>query len=91
MLILQKNGNELPDNKVLVTELGNKNELKKYMKKVMPFAQFVKEKMKVIGISALDLTLEFNEFEVLEKNKNYLKKTLEVRNCFVNFNLFIIY
>lgn len=80
-----KNGNELPDNKVLVTELGSKNELKKYMKKVMPFAQFVKEKMKVIGISALDLTLEFNEFEVLEKNKNYLKKTLELEHIFIKY------
>lgn len=78
MFILQKNGNVLPDNKILVTELGNKDELKKYMKKVMPFAQFVKEKMKVVGISALDLTLEFNEFEVLKNNKSYLKKTLEV-------------
>lgn len=80
-----KNGNKLPDNKVLVTELGNREELKKYMKKVMPFAQFIKEKMEAIGISALDLTLEFNEFEILEKNKKYLKKTLELEHIAIKY------
>lgn len=60
------------------------------MKKVMPFAQFVKDKVKTIGISALDLILEFNEFDVLEKNKKYLAKTLEVCNYCIIFDLFII-
>lgn len=90
LFTLQKNGNKLPDNKVLVTELGNREELKKYMKKVMPFAQFIKEKMEAIGISALDLTLEFNELEILEKNKKYLQKTLEVGNEY-NFCSIIIF
>ncbi|KMR03563.1 leucyl-trna cytoplasmic [Lasius niger] len=80
-----KNGNELPDNKILATELGNRDELKKYMKKVMPFAQFVKDKVKTIGISALDLILEFNEFDVLEKNKKYLAKTLELEHIVIKY------
>ncbi|XP_029159070.1 leucine--tRNA ligase, cytoplasmic isoform X2 [Nylanderia fulva] len=80
-----KNGNALPANKELVTELGNKDELKKYMKKVMPFAQFIKDKMKVIGINALDLTLEFDEFDVLEKNKKYLEKTLDLEYIIIKY------
>lgn len=57
---MQKNENELPNNKVLAIELGGKTELKKYMKRVMPFVQLVKEKMEVIGPSALNLTLDFD-------------------------------
>lgn len=48
------------------------------MKRVMPFVQLVKQKMETVGLSALNLTLDFNEFDVLEKNKEYLKNTLGV-------------
>jgi len=80
LCILQKNGDKLPNNKVLATELGGKTELKKYMKRVMPFVQLVKEKMEVIGLSALNLTLDFDEKMVLEDNREYLKNTLDVSN-----------
>lgn len=83
--MLQKNGNKLPDNKALAMELGGKNELKKYMKRVMPFAQVMKEKMETIGLSALNLTLDFNEFDVLESNKDYLKNTLDVSEFLRHF------
>lgn len=76
--MLQKNENKLPDNKALSTAFASKVELKKYMKRVMPFVQLVKEKMETVGLSALNLTLDFNEFEVLEINKEYLKNTLGV-------------
>jgi len=68
----------LPDNKVLSTTFAGKAELKKYMKRVMPFVQLVKEKMETVGLSALNLTLDFDEFHVLETNKEYLKNTLGV-------------
>lgn len=48
------------------------------MKRVMPFVQLIKQKIETIGLSALNLTLDFNEFDVLEKNKEYLKNTLGV-------------
>ncbi|XP_032668298.1 leucine--tRNA ligase, cytoplasmic isoform X2 [Odontomachus brunneus] len=80
-----KNGNKLPDNKALVTEFGGKGELKKYMKKIMPFAQVVKEKVETVGLSALNLTLDFNEFDVLESNKDYLKNTLDLHEIIIKY------
>lgn len=59
-------------------EFAKKSELKQYQKRVMPFVQFMKEKVADIGVKALNLTLDFDEFDVLEKNKEYLKKTLNV-------------
>ncbi|KAH0956365.1 hypothetical protein HN011_009416 [Eciton burchellii] len=80
-----KNKNTLPDNKILAAELSKKEELKKYMKKVMPFVQIIKEKVKTIGINAMNLTLDFNELDVLEKNKEYLKNTLDLDNIDIQY------
>ncbi|XP_014470950.1 PREDICTED: leucine--tRNA ligase, cytoplasmic [Dinoponera quadriceps] len=80
-----KNGDKLPDNKELATELGGKNELKKYMKRVMPFAQLMKEKVESVGLSALNLTLDFNEFDVLENNKDYLINTLDLDEIIIKY------
>lgn len=68
----------LPENKVIATELGGKTELKKYMKRVMPFVQTTREKMEVSGIAALNLTLDFSEVDVLKGSIDYLKSTLDV-------------
>ena len=70
----------MPDNKSLSTELGSKPELKKYMKKVMPFVQMAKEKLSQHGIQAINLTMDFDEMEIIKKNIKYLSYTLDV--CF---------
>lgn len=76
----------LPENKIIAGELGKKNELKKYMKRVMPFVQMTREKVDVSGVTALNLILEFNEVDVLEGNKNYLKSTLELDDIVIKFS-----
>lgn len=68
----------MPENKWLSTELGSKPELKKSMKKVMPFVQVAKEKVAKHGIRALNLTMDFNEADVITKNIEYLTATLDV-------------
>ncbi|XP_029053430.2 leucine--tRNA ligase, cytoplasmic [Osmia bicornis bicornis] len=80
-----ENGNKLPENKIIVTELGKLPVLKTYMKRVMPFVQVVREKMEQIGLSALDLTLDFDEFKVLQDNKQYLENTLDLENITIKY------
>jgi leucyl-tRNA synthetase len=48
------------------------------MKRVMPFAQAVREKIDTVGVQALSLTLEFDEMEVLSRSIVYLESTLDV-------------
>ncbi|CAD6237682.1 GSCOCG00008299001-RA-CDS [Cotesia congregata] len=80
-----KNNNLLPDNKVISVELGKRNELKKYMKRVMPFVQTTREKMQTVGINALNLTLEFDEVSVLKGSKEYLKSTLDLEDIEIQY------
>jgi hypothetical protein len=48
------------------------------MKRVMPFAQSVREKINAFGVQALNLTLDFDEMDVLSKSRVYLQNTLDV-------------
>ncbi|KAJ7997238.1 hypothetical protein DPEC_G00226900 [Dallia pectoralis] len=75
----------LPDNKVIAMELGALPELKKYMKKAMPFVAMIKENLEKNGSRALDLELEFNERAVLQENIVYLTNSLELDQIDVVF------
>lgn len=70
-------------------EFAKKEELKKYMKKVMPFVQATREKLEKLGPVALAKTLEFDEAEVLRSNSSYLANTLDV-SCFFFFTIILL-
>ncbi|RWS07474.1 leucine--tRNA ligase: cytoplasmic-like protein, partial [Dinothrombium tinctorium] len=78
-----KNGNVLPDNKVIAQKLGQIADLKKFMKKVMPFAEMRKRLLQTQGESVFNQTTCFDEFEVLKENIEYLKNTLEVEHIVI--------
>ncbi|KAL9836093.1 leucine--tRNA ligase, cytoplasmic [Geothlypis trichas] len=81
----QGSGGQLPDNKVIASELNTLPELKKYMKKVMPFVAMVKENLEKNGSRVLDLELEFDERAVLMENIVYLTNSLELDHIEVKF------
>lgn len=81
----KSNNGSLPDNKVIATELGALPDLKKYMKKVMPFVAMIKENLVKNGPRVLDLELEFDERVVLMDNLVYLTNSLELEQIDILF------
>jgi leucyl-tRNA synthetase len=77
----------LPDNKILSIDFHNCADLKKYMKKVMPFVQMVRSSMAKKGVKALDVTMEFDEKNILEECMEYLKSTLNVGSTFTRYGI----
>ncbi|XP_053599926.1 leucine--tRNA ligase, cytoplasmic [Plodia interpunctella] len=70
----------LPDNKTISIELGKVAELKKYMKRVMPFVQATREDVGRVGVDALAVGLPFDEAAVLLDNRQYLLSTLDLES-----------
>uniref|UniRef100_A0A8C2DNF6 leucine--tRNA ligase n=1 Tax=Cyprinus carpio TaxID=7962 RepID=A0A8C2DNF6_CYPCA len=82
----KSNNGALPDNKVIAMELGAMPELKKYMKRAMPFVAMIKvEDLEKNGPRVLDLELEFDERAVLLENIVYLTNSLELDQIDVAF------
>ncbi|XP_051534257.1 leucine--tRNA ligase, cytoplasmic-like [Myxocyprinus asiaticus] len=81
----KSNSRTLPDNKVIAMELGAMPELKKYMKRVMPFVAMIKDNLEKNGPRVLDLELEFEERTVLLENIVYLTNSIELDQIDVVF------
>ncbi|XP_059208404.1 leucine--tRNA ligase, cytoplasmic [Centropristis striata] len=81
----KSNNGTLPDNKVIASELGALPELKKYMKRVMPFVAMIKENLEKNGARVLDLELEYDERAVVMENLVYLTNSLELEQIDVLF------
>ncbi|NP_001087393.1 leucyl-tRNA synthetase 1 L homeolog [Xenopus laevis] len=81
----EANAGQLPDNKIIAMELNALPELKKYMKRVMPFVAMIKENLDKNGTRVLDLELEFDERTVLLENIVYLTNSLELDQIDLKF------
>eukprot|EP00794_Sanderia_malayensis_P007562 gene7562-8400_t len=78
--LYDENQGDFPDNKQIMGALKKENFDKKYTKKLMPFVQFVKRQVELVGPSAMDLTVDFDEHEILMENLAYLMKAVELED-----------
>nr|CAB3263393.1 leucine--tRNA ligase, cytoplasmic [Phallusia mammillata] len=82
-----ENGGKFPENKLIAANLKQRSELKKYMKKVMPFVATIKELAAEHNVErALALTSPFDERSVLADHATYLADTLELDGVEVKFS-----
>jgi len=71
-------GGNFPDNRDIMNRMKQVPEVKSAMKKLMPFVQHVKESVERDGPAALETTLPFDERQVLDENRPFLTKALEL-------------
>nr|CCA14882.1 LeucyltRNA Synthetase (Cterminal region) LeucyltRNA Synthetase (Central region) LeucyltRNA Synth putative [Albugo laibachii Nc14] len=64
----------------LKAAICNDETLKKMMKNVMQFAAFVRSETEVRGKEAMELCMPYNQKEVLEANKLYITRSLELEH-----------
>ncbi|XP_073994755.1 leucine--tRNA ligase, cytoplasmic-like [Rhodnius prolixus] len=69
----------LPENKLIAAELDKIEEVNKHAERAMPFVKYISDKVNDVGISALNLTSDIDEMEVLNENKSYLLQTIKVK------------
>jgi len=72
------NNNTFPENKEIMNSLKTDDTVKRYMKKLMPFVAHLKSRVATEGVSALDLTVSFDETSVLMDNLTFLLKSVEL-------------
>lgn len=82
----EENNNSFPENKVIVSELKTVDVVKKFMKKVMPFVQHIKEKVTADGIRGMDRTSEFDEKKTLESGLDYLVSSLDLEGVEIKYS-----
>lgn len=81
------NNRSLPDNKQLATHFKDRKEIdKKYQKKLMPFVIHLKELLNESGdATSIDQHLSFDEYQVLQFNQEYLRRSLNVEQIDIHF------
>jgi leucyl-tRNA synthetase len=67
-----------PDNKLMFTQLSEKPECSGAKKMLMPFVAMKCAETVDVGLSALELTVPFDELALLKDNAVYLSKALEL-------------
>eukprot|EP00127_Corallochytrium_limacisporum_P006434 Clim_evm24s227 gene=Clim_evmTU24s227 len=72
-----ENGNTFPDPKSVLPHIKESDEVKKHMKKAMPFVAYIRGLVQgEMGPKAMDLVLTFDEFDVLGFMKSYITEQL---------------
>jgi len=82
----EDNKKKLPENSVIASKLSKVPDLKKYMKKVMPFAEHRKQMFAEFGESVFNETSAFSERDVLNENIAYLMSTLDLEGLDIEFS-----